>query len=345
MKMIKKIKALFTLLSVSLLMASCGSSDSQTDSADKQNASSPDPIEIVRTGSGRDGWGFETTRGVKLFNGRTFKMASEFAHGYSTVAIEKNGKRLYGVINHKGEEVIPITSEDVIGLPGKGGYFAVKKNGKYGLMNVDQKMTIPPVYKFMTSRGIDHNQVFAQDENGMWGSLNVKTGKPIIEFKYERPGTNWSCERTRLEVEKGKFVYFDPNGNPIHDGYFSRALWFVEPFNIAMAKKDGKYGFINKNGEVVINFEYSDYKMVEEYKSDDIRFEFGVNKRYILEEGYIILEKDGKWGYLNTKGEVVVPFEFDNISIVAKGKTLIAVTKGDKRGSFDIKTQELKWTE
>ena len=54
-----------------------------------------------------------------------------------------------------------------------------------------------------------------------------------------------------------------------------------------LSKKDGKYGYVNKNNVVVVNYIYED--ATEQNES-----------------GYIAVKKDGKWGTLNSKGETVV---------------------------------------
>ena len=52
---------------------------------------------------------------------------------------------------------------------------------------------------------------------------------------------------------------------------------------LALVKLDGKWGFIDKEGHVVIPFEYDD---AEDFS-----------------EGLAHVEKDGEWFYINQKGE------------------------------------------
>ena len=53
-----------------------------------------------------------------------------------------------------------------------------------------------------------------------------------------------------------------------------------------LSKKDGKYGFVNKNGEVVVDYIYDD--ATEQNES-----------------GYAGIKKDGKWGSIDSTGKVV----------------------------------------
>ena len=52
-------------------------------------------------------------------------------------------------------------------------------------------------------------------------------------------------------------------------------------------KKDGKYGFVDKDGKVVVQYEYDDVTSQNSF-------------------GYAGIKKDGKWGAIDIKGNVVI---------------------------------------
>ena len=54
-----------------------------------------------------------------------------------------------------------------------------------------------------------------------------------------------------------------------------------------ISKKDDKYGFVDKNGNVVVDYIYDDATKQNEY-------------------GYCGIKKDGKWGAIDNKGNVVI---------------------------------------
>ena len=54
-----------------------------------------------------------------------------------------------------------------------------------------------------------------------------------------------------------------------------------------LSKKDGKYGYVDKNNVVVVNYIYDD--ATEQNDS-----------------GYVAVKKNGKWGAINSKGETTV---------------------------------------
>ena len=51
-------------------------------------------------------------------------------------------------------------------------------------------------------------------------------------------------------------------------------------------KKDNKYGYLDKDGNVVVEYIYDDATEQNKY-------------------GFVAVKKDGKWGVINNKGEIV----------------------------------------
>ena len=64
---------------------------------------------------------------------------------------------------------------------------------------------------------------------------------------------------------------------------------------LAAAKKNGKWGFIDTIGNLVIDFTY-----------DDIVY-------YGFSDGFAGVKKDGKFGLIDKNGNVVIPFVYDGI--------------------------------
>ena len=66
-----------------------------------------------------------------------------------------------------------------------------------------------------------------------------------------------------------------------------------------LSKKDGKYGFVNKDNVVVVNYIYDDATEQNEY-------------------GFSAVKKNGVWGVIDQKGNVIVEpkYNLDNNAIV-----------------------------
>ena len=66
-----------------------------------------------------------------------------------------------------------------------------------------------------------------------------------------------------------------------------------------LAKKDGKYGFVNKQGIVIVDYIYDDAREQNEY-------------------GFASVKKNGMWGCINYKGkQVMAPaYQLENNSLI-----------------------------
>ncbi|MFR6236861.1 MAG: WG repeat-containing protein [Parabacteroides distasonis] len=74
---------------------------------------------------------------------------------------------------------------------------------------------------------------------------------------------------------------------------YESAFRFEE--GLAMVKKNGRYGFIDKYGKEVIPLIYE-------------------NIPYSFSDGLAKVKREGKWGYVNNQGEEVVACLYDDIA-------------------------------
>ncbi len=100
---------------------------------------------------------------------------------------------------------------------------------------------------------------------------------------------------------------------------------------LALVYKDKKYGYIDKEGNIVVDFLYTkgdsftddgfasvtkDGKQITLYKiNDEINeYDFKVERSSItlkeFNDGLALVCKDGKYGFINKKGEIVVDFQY-----------------------------------
>ena len=92
------------------------------------------------------------------------------------------------------------------------------------------------------------------------------------------------------EEGSGKWGFENGNGIIIIDPVYDE----VEAFNsseLALVKKDGKYGFIRKNGEPCIPIQFD--------SADDFA------------QGLANVRKGSRWGYYNTDGKLIIPLRFE----------------------------------
>ena len=134
---------------------------------------------------------------------------------------DRVGARKMGLVNTKGQEVIPCDKVRE-GLAGnESGEYIVKKNSKYGVIDKDLNIIIPFEYDGI---GVFSEGLASVIKNGKKGFID-KANRLIIPCEYDEPDPEWGVSDN-----------------------FSEGLVNVS--------KDGKWGYINKSNKVVIPFIY-----------------------------------------------------------------------------------------
>ena len=64
-------------------------------------------------------------------------------------------------------------------------------------------------------------------------------------------------------------------------------------FDGIKVKKNGKWGLVVTNGDIIVPFKYDDISSFSENMAG--------------------VKLDGKWGYIDTTGEVVIPTKYDDV--------------------------------
>lgn len=83
---------------------------------------------------------------------------------------------------------------------------------------------------------------------------------------------------------------------------------------VYVPKKNGKWGIVDKNNKVLVDFIY-----------EDIGYDFGP----------VVVKKEGKWGIIDKKGNVIISFAYDDITRTLS--KLFSVKRGGKWGLIDNK--------
>ncbi len=118
--------------------------------------------------------------------------------------------------------------------------------------------------------------------------------------------------------EKGKFGYVDEQGEKVISYKYTEAYPFEE--GLAKVRKGDKYGFINPEGKAVGKIKYT---VILPFTGSYCRVAVGGSYKDGVLEGV-------KWGFLNKRGEEILPPEYDEIGEFEDGVTY--VLKGKKYG-------------
>lgn len=208
------------------------------------------------------------------------KIQTILANKENGIIFEKDGK--FGVMKLTGEVTIAADNESL--QEAKDGIFIAKRNGKYGIIDLTNAEKVEFKYN-MASYNEKADIYILEDENATSTILNSS-------FETELTGilNELNEEKGYIKVRVGeeyKYYNFKFEEKQVKDVLTSNTLF--------LSKKDGKYGYVDKDGNVVIDYIYDDAK---EQNSC----------------GFAAIKKDGKWGSIDSKGKVVIEptYNLDN---------------------------------
>lgn len=178
-----------------------------------------------------------------------------------------------GVMNTNGEVLIDAQYDSL--KETKVGMFIASKDGKYGIINSNKEEKLPFEYSSITFS--DKADLYvAEDSNFNAKILNSNLDEKASGILSE---LNESKGYLKLRVDNSyKYYNFKFEEKQESDIFTSRTLF--------LSKKDGKYGFVDKAGKVVVDYIYDDAMEQNDY-------------------GFAAVKKDGKWGSIDGKGNVV----------------------------------------
>ncbi|HFC01119.1 MAG TPA: WG repeat-containing protein, partial [Phaeodactylibacter sp.] len=256
-------------------------------------------VAIVRVRKNQIRYGLLNRTGG-LVSKKFFKKIAPFKEGLAVV----NRKNKYGFIDPNGHIVIDCQYSKASNF--SEGLAAVQKNGKCGFVNKKGKKVIPLHY----SRCLDFEGGKAIVYKGMRKAGVIdRAGNEIIPPSIN--GLVGFSERRGLIRDNSWNYHYITDEALFYEGYYDYARAFE--YGIAIVKKDGKWGIINRNGMPVISPKY--------------------DKIETFENGYAKVRIDGFSGLTDLDGKVIVPPDFEYISYAGSG--LFRVEQGDKVGYFN----------
>lgn len=187
------------------------------------------------------------------------------------IIYKKQGK--YGIMKTSGESRIEPIYEEL--KEAKSGIFIAKKDGKYGLIDIDNNIKIE--FKYTS---ISYN-----DKADLYITQDSDFNNEVIDNTYNVKQTGIVID---VNDEKG-YIELRQNGEYKYYNFKFEEKSITDIFNsntLFLSKKDGKYGFVDKDGKVVVDYNYDDATQQNSY-------------------GYAGIKKDGKWGAVDRKGNIV----------------------------------------
>lgn len=159
------------------------------------------------------------------------------------------------------------------------------ENGKMGFKNpLTHEIYIEPTYDWVSEF---HEGLAAVGLNDKFGYID-KQNKIVIPLAYSRVEDFYNGQAI-VYNQDGKELEIDKNGS----------------LHLIKEERNGKYGYVDYHGNVVIPFVY------EEVMG--------------FSEGLCAVKKEGKWGYINREGNVVIPFEYEYAADFSDGLAIVRI--------------------
>jgi hypothetical protein len=264
-----------------------------------------------------------------------------FHEGLSPV--ERNGK--FGFVNEAGKEIINCIY-DSFGLGFVGGFAAIRLGNKWGYIN--RKGEVIADFKYDYAYSFEDGWAIVGDRKRGYGFIDT-TGKGVIPLQFQDAnpfyeGLAYVQIRGRIGfinkegnfVIKPKYMYcgnfregfayvrnkivskvYNRNGKCVLTSFRFEDIDYFNEGLAAVSPKHGKFGYIDTTGKLVIKLKY------------DFAKEF--------HNGLAGVEIKNKWGYINRKGELVIPpiydeyapdFENNIAKVKRNGKEFYIDTRG-----------------
>jgi hypothetical protein len=180
---------------------------------------------------------------------------------YGDGLICKEGEnRLYGFVNLDGEWVVPAEYENKEGvLKFVDGFAHVRKNKKEGVIDKKGNWVIPPEYDDISGHsGGFRDGLIDVKKDSKWGYFD-EHGRKVIDFMFDE--AEEFAGGSAIVRSNSLYGLIDKSGDfivePVYEGFVRPKR--ESPDLIAVAK-EGKIGFIDRKGNVVIDFKYRYFK-------------------------------------------------------------------------------------
>lgn len=242
---------------------------------------------------------------------------------YSSDVLNSKGEKLYQ--EYGNIQAIP-TETTYDGIPFEKTVLKFKKDGKYGLIDLDGKQVLKPEYENLSAIPYKEGMLIAKKDDKS-GVVNIN-GKTVIPTEYESiTADNYYNDETMYKTtgfivskksdEGYRYGYIDYKGNIVVKTEYTqidRITEMQDDKNIYLvAYKNGQAGLL-KNKKVILNYEYEDIS-------------------YNAYNDVFVVKRNSKEGIVNKEGKIKIPTEYTNISF---GGIYVNADKGGEFVLLDL---------
>lgn len=242
-------------------------------------------------------WGYMDSSGSVVLEPK-YEEALAFADKYAVVKIDG----VYTLINASGDwyAVDKLGLEAVTGAAGS--YIVGKKDGKYGIYTNTFSEVTGAVYDAAV---ISSNGLCFVEQQGKWGLIR-NNGETVLDFIYDDVVQNSRGEAyaAGYAVVKDTSGYFIINEEGVQLSEFRYAdAKGMEGGLLAVADKNGRWGFTDGLSETVIDYQYED--------------------AHSFSCSVAAVKSGEQWGYISTGNAVVIEMQYEEAMPFVQGKCIV----------------------
>jgi hypothetical protein len=219
-----------------------------------------------------------------------------------------------------------------------GELYAAMLNGKWGYVNELDEVIFPFEYdevnEFHDDRALVYNKTTREYGYIDKGNMFLGTTHTVLPLYTYTNATDFKGGLAAVHKD-GKWGFIDTNGNEAVPFIYQAVGSLAD--NLIPAEMDGYWGFIDKQGNTVIDFIYTDIM----HKESDGYMWYGVNVPNLdksFTDGRIIVHINDAQGVIDTTGSYVIPLSNEHrIELISEGENqYIVVNKHGNLSGIDI---------
>lgn len=234
---------------------------------------------------------------------------SGVSEGDTAVVTQKDtGAWTQSLVRYTGNSVKKITDDyGYIGNFSADGYAAVyNQDFQYGVVDVNGNQVVACIYDdiYVASDGAFALATVRDGENYSYNQINLKSG---TRSPFSIGSDGWIHGYGggyALVSNMGDFKYVNSEGENAFGKKYQSANVFSRGYAVVKSVGQDVYQIINTKGSALASVQYDYYGIV------------GDNER-------LGVESDGKWGYINLSGQLVIPLQYVNAGVFHNGYAVV----------------------
>lgn len=182
-------------------------------------------------------------------------------------------------------------------------------NTTFGIVDITGKVILEPEYSTTDIYLSGEHLGKAYTKNGYWGTMNEKW-ETVIPFEYQS-FKRFGWEKV-IAQENNKFGLIDFNNNVCINFEYEELSYIGN----LKAKQNGLWGIIDSDGNSIVEFNYQEIATTT--------------------PNYVLAKKENKWGYIDYNENLLLPFEYDTIQRFQGNSDMRLLKKNNHYGALSI---------